>query len=107
MAKAAGAREGDLIAFGHTHKPWTRVASRGSSMTPLRGGYLPRLHARAVPGGASEIELRMKTWLEHPEAELPRLREQRERERLGAARREETMPVGGARYEGHDPFRCV
>jgi predicted phosphodiesterase len=25
MAKAAGAREGDLIAFGHTHKPWTRV----------------------------------------------------------------------------------
>ena len=24
MAKAAGAREGDLIAFGHTHKPWTR-----------------------------------------------------------------------------------
>jgi diadenosine tetraphosphatase ApaH/serine/threonine PP2A family protein phosphatase len=25
MAKAAGAREGDLIAFGHTHKPWHRV----------------------------------------------------------------------------------
>jgi len=25
MAKAAGAREGDLIAFGHTHKPWERV----------------------------------------------------------------------------------
>jgi predicted phosphodiesterase len=24
MAKAAGAREGDLIAFGHTHKPWYR-----------------------------------------------------------------------------------
>ncbi len=24
MANAAGAREGDLIAFGHTHKPWTR-----------------------------------------------------------------------------------
>ncbi len=24
MAKAAGAREGDLIAFGHTHKPWHR-----------------------------------------------------------------------------------
>ena len=24
MAGAAGAREGDLIAFGHTHKPWTR-----------------------------------------------------------------------------------
>jgi predicted phosphodiesterase len=25
MAKAAGVREGDLIAFGHTHKPWHRV----------------------------------------------------------------------------------
>jgi predicted phosphodiesterase len=25
MAKIAGAREGDLIAFGHTHKPWHRV----------------------------------------------------------------------------------
>lgn len=24
MAEAAGAREGDLIAFGHTHRPWTR-----------------------------------------------------------------------------------
>jgi predicted phosphodiesterase len=25
MAEAAGAREGDLIAFGHTHKPWHRI----------------------------------------------------------------------------------
>ena len=25
MAKAANAKEGDLIAFGHTHKPWHRV----------------------------------------------------------------------------------
>jgi hypothetical protein len=55
----------------------------------------------------------MKTWLEHPEAELARLREQRERERreirerLEAKRRGETTPVGGARYEGHDPFRRV
>ena len=24
-AKAAGAKEGDLIAFGHTHKPWHRI----------------------------------------------------------------------------------
>lgn len=60
-----------------------------------------------------EIEMRMKTWLEHPEAELARLREQRKRERqeirerLEAARRGETTPVGGARYEGHDPFRRV
>jgi len=27
MAKAAGLKEGDLIAFGHTHKPWTREVS--------------------------------------------------------------------------------
>jgi predicted phosphodiesterase len=25
MVKAAGAKEGDLIAFGHTHKPWHRI----------------------------------------------------------------------------------
>jgi predicted phosphodiesterase len=25
MAQAAGARSGDVIAFGHTHRPWTRV----------------------------------------------------------------------------------
>jgi len=58
-----------------------------------------------------EIELRMKTWLEHPEVELARLREQRERERQErlqeAERRGETTSVGGAGYEGHDPFRRV
>jgi predicted phosphodiesterase len=25
MAKAAGVKEGDVMAFGHTHKPWTRL----------------------------------------------------------------------------------
>jgi diadenosine tetraphosphatase ApaH/serine/threonine PP2A family protein phosphatase len=25
MARAAGLRAGDVIAFGHTHKPWQRV----------------------------------------------------------------------------------
>jgi len=25
MAEIAGARSGDVIAFGHTHKPWTRT----------------------------------------------------------------------------------
>ena len=60
-----------------------------------------------------EIELRIKTWLEDPEVELARLKvkEQRERERQErlqeAARRGETTPVGGAGYEGHDPFRRV
>lgn len=25
MAEIAGAKEGDVVAFGHTHKPWHRV----------------------------------------------------------------------------------
>ena len=57
-----------------------------------------------------EIELRMKTWLEHPEVELARLREQREherRERLESERPEETTLVSRTRNEGHDPFRRV
>jgi arsenate reductase (thioredoxin) len=59
------------------------------------------------------IELRMKIWLEHPEAELARLGEQRERERRElrerweAKRQGETTPVGGTGHEGHDPFRRV
>src|SRR5918997_810018 len=49
MAKSAGAREGDLIAFGHTHKPWTRevegvrFVNTGSVVKPKdsdwRAGY--------------------------------------------------------------------
>src|ERR687898_3551202 len=45
-----------------------------------------------------EIEMRMKTWLEHPEAELSRLRKQRERERrerMEAARSEAAVSEGG------------
>jgi predicted phosphodiesterase len=45
MAKAAGARDGDLIAFGHTHKPWHRVVegvhllNTGSVGKPKDGGW--------------------------------------------------------------------
>jgi predicted phosphodiesterase len=48
MAKAAGAREGDLIAFGHTHKPWTRVVegvrllNTGSVGKPKDGDWRAR-----------------------------------------------------------------
>ena len=58
-----------------------------------------------------QIEMRMKGWLEQPEEELKRNREERERERerrerlKEAARREaerEAAPVGD---EGYDPFR--
>ena len=45
MAKAAGAREGDLIAFGHTHKPWhrevegVRLLNTGSVGKPKDGDW--------------------------------------------------------------------
>lgn len=59
-----------------------------------------------------EIELRMKGWLEHPEGELTRLREEREherRERLEEAtereREREAARIGETGPEGWDPFR--
>jgi arsenate reductase (thioredoxin) len=59
-----------------------------------------------------QIELRMRDWLEHPEAELKRLWEEREherRERLQEAadreRERETARVGETGPEGWDPFR--
>ena len=59
-----------------------------------------------------EIELRMKAWLEHPERELARLREERERERrerLETERQRTETSVGetGEREAGRDPFRRV
>src|SRR5215211_5299733 len=58
------------------------------------------------------IELRMRDWLEHPEGELKRLREEREherRERLEEAadreREREAARIGETRPEGWDPFR--
>ena len=45
MARAAGAREGDLIAFGHTHKPWYREVAgihflnTGSAGKPKDGDW--------------------------------------------------------------------
>lgn len=55
-----------------------------------------------------QIELRIRGWLERPEEELKRLREEREierRRRLEAAEREAT-PVGNpSGDQEHDPFR--
>ena len=57
------------------------------------------------------IELRMRDWLEHPEGELKRLREEREherRERLEEAaereREREAARIGETGPEGWDPF---
>ena len=66
MAGRAGAEEGDLIAFGHTHKPWHRVidgihfVNAGSVGRPKdgdwRAGYVvvepPADHARESGGDA-------------------------------------------------------
>jgi len=55
-----------------------------------------------------QIEIRMRAWLEQPEAELKRLREERERERRERleAEKREAAPVGNpAASQGHDPFR--
>jgi hypothetical protein len=52
-----------------------------------------------------EIELKIKSWLEHPEEELSKLREERERERrerMGASHSEIGVSEGG---DGRpDPF---
>jgi hypothetical protein len=57
-----------------------------------------------------QIEIRMRAWLEQPEAELKMLREERERERrerLAAEGRErEAASIGtSASGQEHDPFR--
>ena len=58
-----------------------------------------------------QIELRMRGWLERPEVELRRLREERERERLERLEAEErevereAARVGESGAEGWDPFR--
>lgn len=57
-----------------------------------------------------QIEMRMRGWLEQPEVELKRMREERERgrrERLeeAADREREAAYVGEAGAEGWDPFR--
>ena len=57
-----------------------------------------------------EIEIRMRNWLEHPEGELRRLREERERERRerleAEAREREAASVGSPTSgQGHDPLR--
>jgi hypothetical protein len=71
MIGSAGTKEGDLIAFGHTLKPWHRL---------VEGVHLLN----------TEIEQKILNWLDDPDTELERLRVERERkrrERLEAERR--------------------
>ncbi|MHB1328347.1 MAG: metallophosphoesterase family protein, partial [Gemmatimonadales bacterium] len=61
MAAKAGARTGDLIAFGHTHRPWHRVVdgihylNTGSVGRPKDGD--PRAGYAIVDAGAEQLEV--------------------------------------------------
>jgi predicted phosphodiesterase len=65
MAKQAGAKRGDVIAFGHTHRPWHKeidgisFVNTGSVGRPKdgdpRAGYIV---LEIAPGGDVAIELR-------------------------------------------------
>ena len=62
MAEHAGARAGDVIAFGHTHKPWHRVVqgvhfvNTGSVGRPKDGDWRAGYVTLEVRGGAAAVE---------------------------------------------------
>jgi predicted phosphodiesterase len=62
MARSAGAREGDLIAFGHTHKPWHRVLegvhllNTGSVGKPKDGDWRAGYALVEADEGVEDIE---------------------------------------------------
>lgn len=62
MAKIAGARAGDVIAFGHTHVPWTRVVegirfvNTGSVGRPKDGDPRAGFVILEVGDGGSQVE---------------------------------------------------
>jgi predicted phosphodiesterase len=62
MAAQAGARTGDVIAFGHTHKPWHRVVegihfvNTGSVGRPKDGDPRAGYVRVVLNGGAFEVE---------------------------------------------------
>ena len=64
MAQAAGARAGDLIAFGHTHLPWTRVVDEvtfvnaGSVGRPKDGDPRAGYVVVELSGSAPRVEFR-------------------------------------------------
>src|SRR5690606_5008419 len=61
MAELARARPGDVIAFGHTHRPWHRVAdgihfiNTGSVGRPKDGDWRAGYAVVSIAGGAVEV----------------------------------------------------
>ena len=62
MAASAGAKEGDLIAFGHTHKPWHRVVggihflNTGSVGKPKDGDWRAGYALVEIDEGVGAVE---------------------------------------------------
>jgi predicted phosphodiesterase len=62
MAELARARPGDVIAFGHTHRPWHRVAdgihfiNTGSVGRPKDGDWRAGYAVVSIAGGAVEVQ---------------------------------------------------
>jgi predicted phosphodiesterase len=89
MAEHAGARPGDVICFGHTHRPWTRVVdgvrfvNTGSVGRPKDGDWRAGYVLLDVDGAASAVEL------ERVEYDV---------ERAMAAIRASTLPADFAEY---------
>jgi predicted phosphodiesterase len=75
MAKIAGARAGDVIAFGHTHVPWTRVVegirfvNTGSVGRPKDGDPRAGFVILDVGEGESQVE---SVRVDYPVAETMR-----------------------------------
>lgn len=63
MAERLGAKAGDLVAFGHTHKPWHRTvggihfANTGSVGRPKDGDWRAGYVTVAMDGEAVEVEV--------------------------------------------------
>lgn len=89
MAEIAGAKAGDVVAFGHTHKPWHRVVegvdfvNTGSVGRPKDGDSRASYVLLGVGGG-------------EPRAEV--IRVQYDVERAAAAIRETDLPHDFAEY---------
>lgn len=64
MGSALGARSGDVVAFGHTHKPWERVVNgvrfvnTGSVGRPKDGDWRAGYVVLDIGAGAAHVEYR-------------------------------------------------
>lgn len=89
MGASAGAREGDVIAFGHTHKPWTRIVS---GIRYVNTGSVGRPKDGDRRAGYAVLEVRDGT----VDVDFPRV--EYDVERAAQAILASTLPHGLAKY---------